>query len=109
MGTETVETVPAANSMLAVLQKPYVFAFVLSLATAVLVWLYNRTLVKQDAKAVDPKAEAYRSFFKTLAAGLLAGGALTYLTTARRGGDVVASEPFDAVVAAAAPPPLSGI
>lgn len=91
--------------MLAVLQKPYVFAFVLSLATAVLVWMYNRTLVKQDPKA-DPQTEAYRSFFKTLAAGLLAGGALTYLTT-RRGNDVVASEPFDMAPVTAAP--LSGI
>lgn len=92
--------------MLAVLQKPYVFAFVLSFATAVLVWLYNRTLVRADPKP-DPKAEAYRSFFKTLAAGLLAGGALTYLTTRRGGGDAtaVAAEPFDAVHAV----PLSGI
>ncbi len=91
--------------MLAVLQKPYVFAFVLSLATAVLVWLYNRTLTKAgtNTNAAD---EAYRSFFKTLAAGLLAGGALTYLTT-RRGGDVVASEPFD--LPSASGPSLSGI
>lgn len=78
------------------LQKPYVFAFALSFVTAVLVWLYNRTL----APSTSPQDEARRSFFKTLAAGLLAGGALTYATT-RRGRDVVAAEPFDMPSAAA--------
>lgn len=85
--------------MLAFLQKPYVFAFVLSFATAVLVWMYNRTLAPPQGANNTPQAEARRSFFKTLAAGLLAGGALTYLTTRRAGGgDAIAAEPFDAPV-----------
>lgn len=73
--------------MLQFLQRPYVFAFVLALATAVLVWLYTKTIEK-DAEKVN------RTFFKTLAAGVLAGAALTWASSPRA--EPVAAEPFDA-------------
>ena len=74
--------------MLGFLQQPYVFAFALALITATLVYLYSKTTEK------DP-AQVNRTFFKTLAAGILAGATLTYMSTPR--GETVASEPFDAV------------
>lgn len=79
--------------MLAFLQQPYVFALSLTLLTAVLAFLYGKITDK------DPSTPM-RTFFKTLAAGAVAGVALTYLSTARA--DPVATEPFDAL-------PSSGI
>ncbi len=81
--------------MLAFLQQPYVFALTLALLTSVLVYLYSKTTEK-DSAAVN------RTFFKTLAAGTLAGVALTYFSSAR--GEQLATEPFDAIPAAAGIP-----
>ena len=81
-------------TMFAFLQQPYVFALSLALLTAVLVYLYSKTTEK-DQPAVN------KAFFKTLAAGTLAGVGLAYLSTRR--GEPVATEPFDVLPAMAAP------
>lgn len=72
--------------MLSFLQQPYVFALSLALLTSVLVYLYSKTTEK------DP-AHVNKTFFKTMAAGTLAGVALTYLTSGRS--EPMATEPFD--------------
>lgn len=72
--------------VLAFLQQPYVFALTLAVVTAVLVYLYTKTTER------DP-VQLNKAFFKTLAAGTLAGVALTYLTTGRA--ERLATEPFD--------------
>lgn len=72
--------------MFAFLQQPYVFAIVLAVLTSVLVYLYSKTTEK------DP-SQVNRTFFKTLAAGTLAGVGLTYLTSAKS--ETLATEPFD--------------
>lgn len=65
---------------------PYVFACVVALLTAALVWLYTRTLEK-DAEKVR------RTFNITLAAGLVAALALTW---AVHRAEPVSTEPFTA-------------
>lgn len=89
--------------MLGALQQPYIFAIVLAVVTAVLAYLLS-TVTDKDA------VRSKRTFFKTLAAGVVAGLALTYFTTGRaRGGDAagaaaVVTEPFDAIAGATAGP-----
>lgn len=75
--------------MFAFLQQPYVFALCLALLTSVLVYLYSKTTEKDST-------HANKTLFKTLAAGTLAGVALTYLTSGRSE-PLAATEPFDAV------------
>jgi hypothetical protein len=75
--------------MLEFLQKPYLFAFALALLTAVLAYLYGRTTDKDQATS-------NKTFFKTLAAGVLSGAVLTYVSNARP--ELVATEPFDVAV-----------
>ena len=72
--------------MLAFLQQPYVFAFTLAFLTALLAYLYSRT-TERDSTQMN------KTFFKTLAAGCLAGIGLTYLTSNK--GETLATEPFD--------------
>jgi len=79
--------------MLAFLQQPYVFALSLAVLTSALVYLYSKTTDRDSAHTT-------KTFFKTLAAGSLAGVALTYLTTNRT--EALATEPFDLG------PPLGG-
>lgn len=79
--------------MFGFLQQPYVFAFTVALLTAVLSYLYSRISEKDPQKCT-------KTFFKTLAAGVVAGAGLTYLTSSRP--ETVATEPFDA-------PPVNGI
>jgi len=82
--------------MLAILQQPYMFAMALAVLTALLAYLYSRTTERDGA-------QANKTFFKTLAAGALAGVGLTYLTSGRT--EQLATEPFDVmppVTAAAA-------
>lgn len=72
--------------MFGFLQQPYVFALALALVTSVLAFLY--------AKTTDKDGSANRTFFKTLAAGTLAGVVLTYVSRMSRG-EQMATEPFD--------------
>lgn len=74
------------HAMLAFLQQPYVFAMALAVLTSVLVYLYSKTTER------DP-SQVNKTFFKTLAAGTLAGMGLTYLTSNRA--EPLATEPFD--------------
>lgn len=71
---------------MAFLQQPYVFALTLALLTAVLAFLYAKTTEKDSGT---------KTFFKTLAAGAVAGVALTYFANGR--GEQLATEPFDAL------------
>jgi hypothetical protein len=88
-----------ALTMLAVLQHPYVFALALAFCTALLSYLYSRTLDK------DP-TQSTKTFFKTMAAGTLAGIVLTYVAAASRG-ETLATEPFD--MAAPTSVPAAGL
>lgn len=90
--------------MLGALQQPYIFAIVLAVVTSVLAYLLS-TVTDKDA------VRSKRTFFKTLAAGVVAGLALTYFATGRaRGADAGAAaaaavtEPFDAIAGATAGP-----
>lgn len=75
--------------MFGFLQQPYVFAFGVALLTAVLSYLYSRVTDKE-------RGNSTKTFFKTLAAGIVAGAGLTYITSSRP--EAVATEPFDAPV-----------
>lgn len=80
--------------MFAFLQQPYVFAISLAVLTSVLVYLYSKTTEKDST-------QANKTFFKTLAAGTLAGVALTYFTSNRS--EQLATEPFDVMPGVSAP------
>jgi high-affinity Fe2+/Pb2+ permease len=71
--------------MLSVLQQPYVFAVAVAVLTAALVYFYSRT-IESDQKSSN------KTFFKTLAAGLLVGGGLAYLSQPKP--EALATEPF---------------
>lgn len=73
--------------MFAFIRQPYVFAVTLALVTAVLSYLYARITDSESKKS-------YQTFFKTLAAGLIAGLVLTYISSPKS--EPVATEPFDA-------------
>lgn len=73
--------------MLEFLRRPYIFALVLASLTAVIVYFYSKTIEKDAARAD-------KIFFKTLAAGILAGAALTYATSPRSA-EAAIVEPFD--------------
>ena len=68
----------------------YLLAVISALATAILA--YVLALVTEH-----DSTRAYRTFFKTLVSGLLAGGALAWLTGPRA--DPVATLPFDTAFA----------
>ena len=70
--------------MLSVLQQPYVFAVAMAVLTAALVYFYSRT-IESDGKP-------NKTFFKTLAAGLVVGGGLAYISHPRA--EALATEPF---------------
>lgn len=74
--------------MLAFLQQPYVFALALALVTALLSFAYAKVTDKEPGRPA-------KTFFKTMAAGTLAGIALTYLTSSKAE-PLLATEPFDA-------------
>jgi len=61
------------------LTNPYFLVVLTALATALLAMLYARST------ETDPKA-ANKTFYKTLACGLLAGAGVTYAATAWLGG-----------------------
>ena len=61
------------------LLNPYLAAALAALATALVAYLYARTLDKKSD-------EANKAFFKTLAAGLVGGGAVTWLLSRGGGG-----------------------
>jgi hypothetical protein len=69
-----------------VLRQPYVLATVSAVLTAVIVYFYTKTTDREPA----PR----HAFFKTLAAGLAVGIALTWFTTSRGAAVSVAPEPF---------------
>jgi hypothetical protein len=73
--------------MLGFLQQPYVFAVVVAFLTAALAWMYSRTLEQ------EPRAPT-KTFFKTLAAGLIAGLGLTFLTNKMDANVAMNAEPF---------------
>lgn len=79
--------------MLGFLQQPYMFALTLAVLTAALSYLYSFVVERDPSKRNS-------TFFKTLAAGVVVGVGLTYLTTSRS--ETLAAEPFDA-------PPVNGI
>lgn len=81
--------------MLGFLQQPYVFAVVVAIVTAGLVYVYSKITDSKDQKT------SKSTFFKTLVAGLIAGMGLAYASSPRT--ETIATEPFDAVVASAAP------
>lgn len=63
---------------------PYAFALVVALVTAVLVWLYERT--------IEPDTEkTKKTFNKTLLAGVLAALAVAWLASRQ---EPLAAEPF---------------
>lgn len=72
--------------MLEFVRQPYIFALVLASLTAVVVYFYSKTIEKDAARAD-------KIFFKTLAAGVLVGAALTYMTSSPRSVEI--AEPFD--------------
>ncbi len=63
---------------------PYAYSLAIALLTAVLMWAYTRTLEK-DKDVVN------RTFYKTLAAGVLAALALAWLVHRQ---EPVCTEPF---------------
>lgn len=91
--------------LLGLLQKPYVFAFAVVVATAALAWLYARTTVAEG----DKPGAARSTFFRTLLAGALASAALTYAASFGAGGDApLAAEPFDTPLGEAVAPGSAG-
>lgn len=82
--------------MLGFLQQPYVFAIVMAIVTAGLVFAYSKiTDTKESGKS------SKTAFFKTLAAGLVAGMGLTYISSSKS--ETIATEPFDAAPGLTAP------
>lgn len=71
--------------MLAFLRNhPYVFSLLIAVLTAALMWLYTRTIEKD-------KSIVNKTFNKTLAAGVVAALALTWLVYRQ---EPVCTEPF---------------
>lgn len=70
--------------MFSFLSQPYVLAAAIAVLTATLVYLYSRT-IESDQKA-------NKTFYKTLAAGLIVGFGLAYLSQPKK--EVLATEPF---------------
>ena len=73
--------------MLGFLQQPYVFAVVIAFLTAALAWMYSRTLEQ------EPRAPT-KTFFKTLAAGLIAGLGVTFVANKMDPTSPMSAEPF---------------
>lgn len=65
---------------------PYVFSLLIAVVTAALIWLYTRTIEK-DKDVVN------KTFNKTLAAGVVAALALTWLVHRQ---EPISTEPFPA-------------
>lgn len=77
--------------MLGMLRQPYLFAIALAVVTAVLAFALSKVTDKDSTKS-------RRTFFTTLAAGLVTGIALTYLTAPKGVAEAaIATEPFDAI------------
>jgi hypothetical protein len=76
-------------TMFAFLQQPYVFAAAMALITAGLVYAYSMVTDRDGERS-------RKTFFKTLAAGVLAGAVLTYAAKPRA--EALATEPFDVPV-----------
>ncbi len=72
------------NSMLTILQQPYVFAAAIAILTATVMYFYSRT-IESDEKA-------NKTFYKTLAVGLAVGMGLAYLS--RPKAEALSTEPF---------------
>lgn len=70
--------------MLSVLQQPYVFAVAVAVLTASIVYFYSKTIESDD--------KCNKTFFKTLAAGLVVGVGLAYLSQPRL--EQLSTEPF---------------
>ncbi len=79
--------------MLAFLQQPFAFSLALAVLTSVFVYLYSKT-TERDGEVMQNGAR--KALFKTLAAGLLAGMLLAYLTTRSSSHPVPVAQPFDA-------------
>lgn len=63
---------------------PYIFALTIALVTATLMWLYTKTIEKDTEKV-------QKTFNKTLAAGIIAALALTWLVHRQ---EPISTEPF---------------
>ena len=70
--------------MLSVLQQPYVFAVAVAVLTAAVMYFYSRTLESNE--------KANKTFYKTLAAGLVVGLGLAYLSRPKP--EAISTEPF---------------
>ena len=70
--------------MWTVLQQPYVFAVAAAVLTAAVIYFY--------AKTMEGDERCNKTFFKTLAAGLLVGLGLAYMSTPRS--EAILTEPF---------------
>jgi hypothetical protein len=70
--------------MWAILQQPYVFAIAAAVLTAAVIYFY--------AKTIESDERCNKTFFKTLAAGLLVGLGLAYMSTPRS--EPILTEPF---------------
>ncbi len=75
--------------MFGFLKNPHAFAFTMALVTAVLAYLYARTI------ETDKHAQT-KVFWKTLIAGAIAGVLLTWLAHGRT--EPVATEPFNSEI-----------
>ena len=84
--------------MLGILKQPYVFAIVLAIVTATLMYMYSRTVENDHDKCS-------KTFFKTLAIATTSGLALAYAATTLGGsgsggggggggGEQLSTEPF---------------
>jgi hypothetical protein len=78
--------------MLNLITKPPGYGIAIAIITAILTWLYTRTIEPDQDKVT-------KTFYKTLVAGLIAAAVLSYV--AHRP-EPISTEPFNAVVGGAA-------
>lgn len=82
----------------AILSQPYLFVVIMSVLASAVVYFYSKTTEKMDGRE-----SANKAFFKTLAASLMVGILLAYLSKGGSGGG--AQQP-SAVSAAGQPEPF---
>ncbi len=70
--------------MWTILQQPYVFAVAAAVLTAAAIYFYAKTMEKDE--------RCNKTFFKTLAAGLVVGLGLAYMSTPKP--EAILTEPF---------------